>query len=131
MCNYKAWCKATNKENSEPRSSQNWVSSKRTWFNIFDHRIECGSWKIPKASIKKAIACRSKQMFISVTILQLETEQGTYQFGFNPWANPIDYLNIEVEEQMVKLKQSAFSIIARIVLLVYIGYWVWTDFMKN
>lgn len=131
MSNYKAWCKGTSREDSEPRYSANWLVSKRAWFKIFDDRIECGSWKIPKDSIHKAIVYKTKQMFIPVTVLQLITEEGSYQFGFNPWARPIRHLDIEVEERSVKLQYSFFSILVRVAVLAYIGYWVWSEFIQT
>ena len=131
MCNYNAWCKATKREDSEPRYSANWLVSKRARFKIFTDRIECGNWEIPNKSIHKAIAYKTKQMFIPVTVLQLITETGSYQFGFNPWARPIEHLGIEVEEQSVKLKYSAFSIFIRVAALMYIGYWAWSEFVKT
>ncbi len=131
MSSYKAWCKATNREDSEPRYSTNWLASKRAWFKIFDDRIECGNWKIPKKSIHKAIAYKTKQMFIPVTVLLLITEGGAYQFGFNPWARPIEHLGLEFEEQSVKLKYSFFSIFIRVAALAYIGYWAWSELIKT
>ena len=128
MSDYKAWCKATNREDSEPRYSANWLASKRAWFKVFDDRIECGSWEIPKKSIHKAIVYKTKQMFIPVTVLQLITEDGSYQFGFNPWTKPAEHLGIEVEEQFITLKYSFFSLFIRVAALAYVGYWIWLEF---
>ena len=128
MHTYKAWCKAVNREDSEPRYSANWVISKRAWFKIYTDRVQCGNWEIPKESIQKAIAYRTRQMFIPVTVLQLITESESYQFGFNPWAKPIEHLGIEVEEQSIRLKYSAFSILLRVAIIAYVGYWIWSEF---
>ena len=126
---YKAWCKATNLEDSEPRYSQNWIVSKRAWFKMFGDRIECGNWTIPYEKVTKAIVYRTKQMFIPVTVLHLITNEGSYQFGFNPWANPIKHLNIEYEEQEIRLKYSVFSIVIRVLLVLYIIYWSLQKYM--
>jgi hypothetical protein len=67
-------------------------------------------------------------MFIPVTVLQLITESGTYQFGFNPWAKPIEHLGIEIEEHPVKLTFSFFSLFIRVIALACIGYWLWLEF---
>ena len=55
-------------------------------------------------------------MFVPVNVLELQTEKETFQFGFNPWANPFKYLKINYEIENVKLKMSKFSLIIRIVL---------------
>jgi len=128
---YKCWCKATNREDSEPRYSQNWIAAKRAWFKIFTDRVECGDWIIPKGSIDRAIAYKAKQGIIPVTILHLITKNGSYQFGFNSWVKPIGHLGIDVEEQSIKLKYSAFSIFIRLAALAYIGYWIWLEFISN
>ena len=130
MCNYKAWCKATNREHSDPRYSHNWVLSKRAWFRIYDNRIECAAWTIPKESIKKAVVYKAKQMFIPISVLLLVTENGSYQFGFNPWADPIKHLGIDVEEQTMKVTYSPFSIVIRVALVAYVAYWLWSEYSR-
>ncbi len=77
------------------------------------------------------IVYKTKQMLIPVTVLQLITEDGSYQFGFNPWAKPVDHLGIEIEEQFVTLKFSFFSTFIRVAILAYIGYWGWLEFIKT
>lgn len=128
---YRAWCKATNSEDSSPRYSHNWLLSRRGWFRIFEDRIECGDWRIPLGSVEKAIAYKTKQMFIPVTVLQLITADGSYQFGFNPWATPLDHIGIDIEEQKVKLKYSPFSVMLRVAVVVYLVYWLWSEYGKT
>lgn len=127
---YRAWCKATRNEQTTPRYSHHWVNAKRTWFKIFEDRIECGSWIIPKEDIQKVIAYRTKQMFIPVMVLQITTQQGRYHFGFNPWSNPVSHLQLPVEEQTVRLKYSAFSIVLRVLICGFLGYLLWAEFFK-
>ena len=128
---YKCWCKATDREDNEPRYSANWVTSKRAWFKIFDNRVECGSWTIKFSDVTFAHVYRTKQMFIPCCVLQLKTTEGNYQFGFNPWATPIKHLDLELSESDIKLKYSKFSIAARIFLIVYIIYRVVTHLLKT
>ena len=122
---YKCFCKATNREDKEPRYSHNWVAAKRAFFKVFDDRIECGSWNIPFSEIKSAHLYKAKQMFIPVNVLQLVTEKGNFQFGFNPWANPFKHLSIEYEQSEIKLGYSTFSIVVRVLLVAYVGYLAW------
>lgn len=128
---YKCWCKATNREGKEPRYSPNWVAAKRAWFKIYEDHIECGSWNIKIADIESAHLYRARQMFIPVTILKLTTSSGTYQFGFNPWAKPLNYVDIEYSEENVRLGYSLYSIIVRVILCGYLGYLVWKWWLKT
>ena len=124
-------CKATNKEEKEPRYSQNWVLSKRAFLKIYNDRIECGSWVIKNEEIEKAHVYKTSMLFcIPVQVLQLITPAGTYQFGFNPWADPIKHLEVEYSESKVKLKYSSYSIAVRVLLLGIIGYEVWKYLAK-
>ncbi len=122
---YRCWTKATDRETGEPRRSLNWVASRRAWFSIFEDRLECGDWCIPFESVRKAIAYRTRSMFIPCTVLRIETAEKTFQFGFNPWARPVEKLPFHILEEAVRLQHSAFSIIVRVVLLLYIVYLVW------
>lgn len=125
---YQCLCKATNQEDKEPRYSHNWTTAKRAMFKVFEDRIECGSWNIAFSEVKSAHLYKAKQMFIPVNILQLITEKGSYQFGFNPWSNPFKHLDIEYGQSDIKLGYSKYSIIIRAILALYIGYLVYTQF---
>lgn len=122
---YKCFCKATNREDKELRYSHNWVAAKRDFFKVFDDHIECGSWNIPFSEVESAHLYKAKQIFIPVNVLQLVTEKGSYQFGFNPWANPFKYLSIEYEKSEIKLVYSTYSIVIRVFLVAYLGYLAW------
>jgi len=128
---YKCWCKATNREGSEPRYSQNWVASKRAWFKVYGDRIECGSWVIPFSEVKQAIIYNTRQMFIPVQVLQVVTEQGRFQFGFNPWASPSKHLTLDMRQEIIRLKYSPFSIVVRVLVLGCLAYWVWDRWIKT
>jgi hypothetical protein len=111
--------KGTKREASEPRHSQNWVLARRGSFRIYDEKIVCGDWIIPFKDIKKLTIYKTKQLFMNVTVLHFATENGNYQFGFNPWAHPEKHLmNLKPEEEVVKLKFSLFSVILRIIIFV-------------
>jgi hypothetical protein len=128
---YKCWCKATNREGSEPRYSQNWVASKRAWFKVYGDRIECGSWVIPFSEVKQAMIYNTRQMFIPVQVLLVVTEQSRFQFGFNPWASPFKYLALDMRQENIRLKYSPFSIVVRGLILGYLAYWVWDRWIKT
>ena len=128
---YQCWCKATRREDSEPRYSHNWITAKRARFKIFEDRVQCGSWSIPFAEIDKAIVYQGKQMFIPVKVLHLITADGSYQFGFNPWATPTTHLNLPLDEQRVRFGYSPFSIAVRVVLVILLATWVWDNWIAN
>ncbi len=64
------------------------------------------------------------------TAIHLITANGHYQFGFNPWASPAGHINLDFEEKDVELTYSTFSIILRLLLIPYIGFWVWHYFIR-
>ena len=101
---YKCWTKAVIGESGKPGTSLKWVLSRRAWFKVFERRIECGDWIIRFSEIQNAIVYRTRQNFIPVTVLSIATAEESYQFGFNPWANPIMYLHLPYREETVKLK---------------------------
>ena len=119
---YRCWSKATCREKGLPRRSENWAFSRRAWFNVLRDRITCGDWTIPFDQVTEAIAYRTSSMFIPVTILELRTEENSYQFGFNPWAHPLQHLDLDYREEHVKLGTSPLSLLIRLAaigLLVY------------
>ncbi len=123
---YKCWCKATNREIGEPRYSYNWLFSRRAWFKVFSDRIECGHWCIPFSDVTEVVVFHTRQMLLPATVLRVRTRVHTYQFGFNPWANPIKYISITYREEQVGLKYSVFSIALRVGVVLCILYWLWT-----
>ena len=128
---YKCFCKATNRQDKEPRYSHNWVAAKRTMFKVFDDRIECGSWNIPYSEVVTAHVYKTKQMFVPVNVLQLVTQTENYQFGFNPWANPFKHLGIEFETSDIKLGYSTYSMVVRLLLIAYLSYLAWGKWIKT
>ena len=125
---YKCWTKATNREVGNPRRSHSWITSRRAWFKIFTDRIECGDWRIPFVEIQEVVVYLGKQMLIPVTVLQIEAFGQNYQFGFNPWANPIKYLSVPYREERVRIKHSVFSVAVRVIIACYLIYLLWRKF---
>ena len=117
---YTCFAKAIKCDSASPAYSWCWIGAKRGWFKLYEDRIECGSWDILFEEIDAAIVYRTRQWFIPVTVLQVVTQKDGFQFGFNPWSDPVPYLNIQTEERRVRLKYSIFSTVLRIVLLVAI-----------
>lgn len=127
---YKCLTKATNKEIGNPRHSHNWVTSKRAQFKIYEDHISCGSWTFTLNQITNPIVFNSKQMFMSVQVLQFDFNGETYQFGFNPWAKPLEYLPFSYKTENIKIKHSLFSIVVRVFVLVYLIYYIWQYYLN-
>ena len=123
---YRCWTKATTQETGEPRRSFNWVRSRRAWFKVYEDRIECGDWTIPTSAVENAVLYEARQFFIPARVLSVEAEGVTYQFGFNPWCRVGQHLPFDVRNEKIKLSGSPFSIVVRLVLLVYIIYLILT-----
>ena len=117
---YKCWTKASKAEKGGPRYSHNWMFSRRAWFKIYRDRIECGDWTLPFNEIAKAVNYQTKWLVLPVSILQIETSEDVYQFGFNPWAKPFSYFPFESEEKTVRMTYSSFSYAIRLLLIGYI-----------
>lgn len=119
---YKCMTKATNREKGEPRLSHNWIISKRGIISFYEDRLELGSWKFDYSNIHNPIFYVTKQMFIPVKILTFEYENMNYQFGLNPWVNPLPHLPFSPKIENVSMKLSVSSMIIRIAILGYIIY---------
>jgi hypothetical protein len=125
---YQCLTKATDKESGNPKHSHNWIFSKRATFKIFDDHIECGSWTFSLNDISNCILFKSKHLFFTATVLQFESNGKTFQFGFNPWAKPEQYLKLNYKEEQVKFGFSTFSIVIRILAVVYLLFYIWKKF---
>ncbi|MCG8695013.1 MAG: hypothetical protein MI806_27715 [Minwuiales bacterium] len=116
---YRCRCKGTNRENGAPRHSLNWLTARRGVFRVFDDHVRCGNWHIPYADVKQATIYKARQLLLPVKVLELVTENETYQFGFNPWAHPDRHMNLDFEEKTVRLKGGLRSL-----LLAFLAVWI-------
>lgn len=121
----RVFTKATNRERGDPQRSQNWLTSRRGWFEIYPDRVECGNWVIPSDSVERAILYRGRQFFLPVSVLEIATSDSTYQFGFNPWVDVEPDLPFPVESKRVSIGYSPFSLAVRLLLLILIVWYVW------
>ena len=117
---YKCMTKATDRESDGLRYSANWAMSKRGALKIYEDKITCGSWNFEKEKISSLILYKTKQMFIPVNVLAFEYDDKIYQFGLNPWANPIKHIGLEYKEELVKIKYSPYSIVIRFILIAMV-----------
>lgn len=99
---YRYWTKATDRESGVPRRSHNWLMARRGWLEIFPDRLECGDWVIPMESIRKAVMYEGRSMFMPARVLEVQSERGTFQFGFNPWVSVDRHLPFQYDRVKVK-----------------------------
>ena len=102
-----------------------WVTSQRAVILLTDKRIVCGKWSIPLDTVLNAHLIELHSLFGSGQVLKLQTtDNKNYQFGMqmNPeWTNQ-QVLPLVLEKG--KVKNSAFSIILRLVIAGLIIYWL-------
>lgn len=123
---YKCMTKGSNREAGTPRLSANWVVSRRGRFKVYQDRVELGDWHIPFTQVERATEYRIRYLpYVKASVLELQADGKTYQFGFNPWARPVKYFPIPVEEREDKMTYSTFSIVVRAVLISYLAYMLW------
>lgn len=115
---YKCMTKGTYKENGELRYSQNWVTAKRGFFKVFSDKVTLGQWEFYKGEMKNIILYNTTQMFIPVKVLRFEYDEKIYHFGFNPWADPLRYMDMEYTIENVKIKYSMLSLAMRMLMLI-------------
>lgn len=126
---YRCMTKATDREAGAPRHSANWIGARRGTFTVFEDRIEVGDWRIPFASIDRAVLYRTAYLpFVTASVLELEADGRTYQFGFNPWASPEKRLPIPLEERTGAIGYSRFSVALRIAAILALLVYLWFEF---
>ena len=119
---YKCMTKATDREGDGVRYSHNWVTARRGMFKVYEDGFSCGDWHFDYSEVDEAILYKTKQMFIPVNVLVVKAKERTYQFGFNPWANPFKHLKLDLRIEKIKLKYSTFSILIRLFALAILLY---------
>lgn len=63
---------------------------------------------------------------LPVSVLEVVVGPDAYQFGLNPWCRVEPYLFSSYRTEKLKLHNSPFSIVVRLLALGYVGYLIWT-----
>lgn len=117
--------KATTAEGDDIRRSFNWVVSRRGWLKVYTDRLECGNWVIPYDDIEEAVVFRVRQGIFPGYVLRVKAQGQIYQFGLNPsryWAGDLPFAATRARSS---LGYSWYSIVARILAIGCLGYFVW------
>jgi len=119
-------------KNQDIQRGLDWVTSQRAVVLLTDKKIICGKWTIPLSTISAVQLLKINSLFGSGQVLKIQTEDGrNYQFGmqFNPeWTNQ-QILSLALEKG--KVKYSLFSIIARLIVVGYLIYWLYGRFFAS
>lgn len=109
-----------------------WVTSQRGVVMLTDKKIICGKFTIPLDTISKAQLFKINSLFGAGQVLKVQTtDDKNYQFGMqlNPeWTNQ-QRLPLTLEKGQVK--DSAFSVIVRLIAVGYLIYWLYERFISN
>jgi hypothetical protein len=125
---YKAWTKAIRTNDSVPGYSASWITAVRGWLKVYPDRLECGDIAIPATAVRAAVLYEARQWFIPVRILAVTLDDGTYQFGLNPWVKIASHLPFPFRRERVQLRYSTFSIGLRVALIGYVAYLLYRQF---
>jgi len=118
--------------NQDIQRGLDWATSQRAVILLTDKKIICGKWTIPLDTIAKAELIKINSFFVGGQVLKISKKDGeNYQFGMqlNPeWTNQ-QILSMTLEKGQVK--HSAFSILARVILVGFLLYWLYERFFVN
>lgn len=120
------------KTNQEVQSGFDWISSQRAVILLTDKKIVCGKWTIPLDTISKAQLIKINSLFGAGQVLKIQTtENKNYQFGMqlNPEWTIQQKSPLALEKGQVK--HSSYSIIIRLIIVVFFLYWVYESFIAN
>lgn len=101
-----------------------WVVARRGWLYVFADRLQCGDWTIPYSKVTSCELARIPGFPLPGKVLVVDSEDGIYQFGLNPWARIEKKLPIASTVRKGSIHLSAFSVVVRLVLLALLLAWI-------
>ena len=123
---YRCMTKAVDAQGDHLRYSPAWVTARRGILKVYPDRLVCGDWTIPVTGIREAVLSSFRSSFgIPGYVLRVDTEMKTYHFGMNGnrfWKGALPF---PVRREKAKLAYSAFSIIARCILVAFLIYYIY------
>ncbi len=120
--------KAVIGDGDQLRTGPKWITARRGLLKLYSDRLTCGDWTIAYDDICEAVlsSFRSPILRIPGYILAVRTDNDTYHFGLNGWRYWMGELPFPVTRNQTRLRMSLISILARVVLIGYALYFVWT-----
>ena len=119
--------KAVVGEGDQLRTGPRWMTSRRGILRLYPDRLTCGNWTIPYETIRAAELARFRTPILRIPgyLLSVRTDERTYHFGLNGWRYWEGELPFAVVRRDAKLRMSLVSIVARAIVIGYVGYWIW------
>lgn len=120
------------KQDQEITRGTDWVTSQRAVIMLTTKNLICGKWSIPLEEIQSSQLLKFRSLFGNGAVLKLQTVDGTnYQFGMQINPEWTEQQIIPLNYEQVKIKNSPFSIIVRIIAIGYLIYWVYDRFIAR
>ncbi len=119
-------------DNKNIQRGLDWVTSQRAVVLLTDKKLICGKWIIPLENIKTIQLLKIHSLFGAGQVLKVQTEkEENFQFGMqvNPEWTKQQVLPLTLEKGQVK--NSAFNIIVRLILIGYLIYWLYERFIQS
>ena len=119
-------------DNENIQRGLDWVTSQRAVVLLTDKKLICDKWIIPLENIKTVQLLKIHSLFGAEQVLKVQTDtEENFQFGMqiNPEWTKQQVLPLTLEKGQVK--NSAFSIIVRLVLIGYLIYWLYERFIQS
>lgn len=129
---FRGMTKAVIAEGDQLRHGPAWITARRGILQVHADRLVCGDWIIPFTEIREAVLSSFRSTFgIPGYVLRVDTEAKTYHFGLNGnryWKGELPF---PVRREKVKLRYSAFSIVARLLLVGFVIYHLVSRFLPH
>lgn len=126
---YRCMTKATTAEGEQMKRGVNWALARRGMLKVFEDRLECGDWRIDYSEMRAATLYSFRTLLvIPGFILKVETVERTYHFGLNGGKYWKGELPFAVSRERGKVGHSVGSVLARVVLVLLLGYYLWKKF---
>lgn len=118
---YSCICRATDREQGQPRFSRNWVNSVKTRLFVSDDYIQCHPWKLKFSDLNSAHLYHVRTIlgFPICRVLQVSTNEGIVQFGLNPWAKPHEYMPLEVTESKCRMLGKLYGSYSKLHIVLF------------
>lgn len=121
----------TSQEQGVTRGSK-WIKAQRAVVMLTNTKIICGKWSIPIDEIQSSELLKFNSLIGGGAVLKIQTTEGVnYQFGMqiNPEWIEQDILPLNFEK--TNIKQSAFSLVIRVLAIGYLAFKAYERFFVN
>jgi hypothetical protein len=119
-------------EGDQLRYSPAWITARRGILKVYPDRLECGDWTISFTEIREAVLSSFRSSIgIPGYVLRVDTADRTYHFGLNGGRYWKGELPFPVRREKAKLRYSAFSLVARAILIALVIYYLVNIFYRR